>query len=70
MDCENLGMVQMQIEIISVIRRDEIVRAFAKARSEKAEICLRVEFPAPMENRKASDWQLARDVVLDHLDPA
>ena len=61
-------MERMQISVVSVVERDGVVVARARANAAQARIWIEVCFKA--EPVGADLWLQARDNVLRYLDPA
>lgn len=63
-------MEKMQISLISVVQRNGIVVARARAEAEQARIWVEVQFIPPTGARGAELWARAIDEALKYLDIA
>lgn len=61
-------MERLTIRLVSVVERDDIVVARARAEPEQARIWIEVRFRPSEDHRDAELWQEARDQVLRYLD--
>lgn len=63
-------MEPMQIEIESLVLKNQCVETRARAVAKAADIRLRLHFPRPLSATMRELRELAKDEVLRYLDPA
>lgn len=63
-------MEKMAIKVVSLVQRNGIVVARARAEAEQARIGVEVWFTVPPRAATRELWQEAKDEVLRYLDPA
>ena len=61
-------MEKMKVEVISVVEKDGLIRARARAEAEQARIWVEVQFRLTPENENI--WSKSRSEVLKYLDLA